>query len=120
MPVPPNRAMFGWFRTVWNGGGGLGRPVIEEVGDKRSRVGCRRYVGYGIHEEIVAADIATEHSTVLRIVYTVQGTFPVRYSHHAPYIASISPLIPPCSLFINTTNAQHTLKSNILFYCIVL
>ena len=36
-------------------------------------------VGFGIHEEIICGDVAREHSEKIRVVYKVEGMFPVNY-----------------------------------------
>jgi hypothetical protein len=92
VPVTPEKAMWGWLRNVWQGGGGLGLPKMIDFGDRYSRVGCKRDVGKcgaSIIETILAADVPEPSSTVLRIVYEVEGCFPVDYHR------GVVPLLPP-------------------------
>lgn len=45
VPVSPQKAYWGWLSNVWQAGGGMGTPTIEEHGNRHTRAGCKRNVG---------------------------------------------------------------------------
>eukprot|EP00051_Salpingoeca_urceolata_P021863 m.348376 g.348376 ORF g.348376 m.348376 type:complete len:198 (-) comp19877_c0_seq5:85-678(-) len=73
----PEQVFERWLEVVWRGGGGMGKPTIEEPGDSDTYAGCRRRVAMGIREEI----LSTRHGEQVEYA-VVSGPFPVS-SHHA-------------------------------------